>query len=52
MVFCISTEGKPHEDGKFFISPNSAGLASLAIHLLTLAQDSVQPGWDVLYGDW
>jgi hypothetical protein len=37
---------------KVFISGNKAGLMSLAIHLLALAQDDVPVGRDILYGAW
>ena len=37
---------------KVHISANRAGLVSLAIHLLALAQDDVPVGRDILYGEW
>ena len=39
-------------NGKVFISGNKAGLVSLAIHLLALAQEDVPTGRDILYGEW
>lgn len=44
--------GAKQLDNIFYVSANKAGLISLAIHLLALAQDDTPIGREILYGEW